>query len=165
MGEVLGQLSPGSVFGVVSDAQGSGVTVDAGTGEVRLRTSSDVARTVVVTLFAGDGAVGNNRPVTVTVVFWDALTVAGRVEKLAPSVAGRVYHTVVPSGGSGVYDFSLVSATGDGVAALTEARGASSGISVSVALSMTLTVVVEVADAAISRMRPRRCGRRWRLWG
>ena len=151
VGEVLGRLPRGVVFGV-TDGQ-SWVTVEERTGDVRLRTSSNVARTVVVTLSAGDGAVGNSRPVTVTVVFWDALTVAGRVEKLAPSVAGRVHHTVTPSGGSGVYDFSLVE-TGGAVVALTEARGGSSGVSVSVALSTTLTVVVEVRDALIERSPP-----------
>ena len=148
-GEVLGALSVGSVFGEVADPD-DWVSVNAGSGAIHLRTAASSAGTVMVTLFAGDGAVGNNRPVVVTIFFYEPVAVVSPSDPyIVRAAVGRVHHTITPSGGSGLYNYEVVSPA-SGVALLSPSRSASSDVSVVVGISVTLEAVIRVSDARIA---------------
>ena len=139
-----GALSGGAVYGEMADDDNR-VSVDAASGAIYLQTALPSPGTTTVVLFAGrTDALGNGRrPVTVTLSFYDRIGLPpSPVDVPVPADVGGEYYTVVASGGSGSYNYSVVS--GDVVLR-------NSGVSVAgVAADVTLTAVVEVQDAVIA---------------
>ena len=145
-GAVLGTLTGGMVYGELTDPQDR-VRVNAA-GEILLQTALSSAGTVVVTLFVGrTDALGNERrPVVVTISFYDSVAAPSQEVEVAADIAGE-YYTLRPSGGSGSYNFRLVSPA-SGVALVSPSQAASSGVSVrAISPGDRLTAVIEVTDA------------------
>ena len=145
-GRVLATLTGGAVYGELTDPQDR-VRVNAA-GEILLQTALSSAGTVVVTLFAGrTDALGNGRrPVAVTISFYDSVAASSEEIEVAAGIAGE-YYALRPSGGSGSYNFRLVSPS-SGVALLSPSRAAGSRVSVrAVSGGERFEVVIEITDA------------------
>ena len=153
-GGVLGRLSGGAVYGEMADPQDR-VSVDAASGAVYLRTALSFAGLATVTLAAGEHVLGNERrPVAATIFFYDRIEVSSPLPYNISAGVGGVYHTLLPRGGSGVYDYKILRSAGGGIVSV-PGRGASSRLSLAgVAAGVTLSAVIEVRDAVISVIPP-----------
>ena len=119
---------------------------------LKVEAAPDAAMLGTIVVRGTDGAVGNEDAVTVTVQFYEGISfLSNPVTQSVPKDLAVVVHDIEARGGSGAYDYSVVTvvdAAGRGIAVSVDDSGGVS-LAAPMATTMPMSVVVEVRDSNI----------------